>query len=599
MEGNGKKAHFEGGGGATSPATPRLVAPRSTGAEAGAPAAPRAPGLPAETLARALQSRSSAPRRGGKSLHALTNMEAARRYARAKALLARQAQAAQAAAQPGPTPKDSVVEPAQAPEPTRFGRWCQRLARRVLRRTEGWSRYAIAGLSVLGAAVLVVRHDARLWLPSRAADDGGPARPPAYRLLSPGEWFQRARERAGEGDFQRALGTVDYALAQRPKNVDLLVFKGDMCQSLFQFVEAQRVYEQALRLDAGNRAARQNLTLCRRLNRYHDDAASHPSTLYGLHRVMLGQRRISEALAIGRRLRTDRQLQQATWQAALDNAGLRGKAAVDATGELEIDLAGCLQPDLSGLQGFPIRSLNLADTGLQDIGALRGLPLKRLDLSRTLVHDLSPLRGMPLQSLRLAGTGVVELSDLAGCPLRELDVADTRVGYLGPLVGMPLGTLRASRTPVTDLSPLAASPLTQLELAGTRVGDLRPLGSLGLQTLNLAGTLVTDLAPLKNCPLRQLDLSHTPVRDLSPLAGTPLVVLTLAGCTGVVDLRPLATCQALEHLSLPLHPQSVGVLAPLPRLRFVRRDGSGPESTVPSAGGAAPGEPCPPPDPPP
>ncbi len=393
--------------------------------------------------------------------------------------------------------------------------------------------------------------------------------PPAWRLTTAREWWEHARQRAEAGDFRLALGTVRYALALDPDDAVLLRFQGDMEESLLQFREAQASYERVLAVNPDDRAARQNLVLCRRINRRRDGTV-RPGTLYNLHRVMLEQGRVAEALAITRRLADDRDLQCATWQAALENTGLAGRITVDADGALELDLAGNTRPDLSLIRSFPLTGLNLAGTGVEDLGALRGMMLKRLDLSRTLVYDLEPLRGMPLQTLQLAHTGVVDLGAIAACPLRDLDISGTRVPGLEALARLPLETLRADETPVADLRPLAALPLRGLWLGHTRVTDLEPLTHLGLETLVLDGTAVADLSPLTGCPLRELSLAATRVSDLRPLAGMPLNTLTLAGCAVSLDLSPLASCAWLEHLVLPLQPRSRERLAGLPRLKFIR-----------------------------
>ena len=232
-------------------------------------------------------------------------------------------------------------------------------------------RWFMVAVGILGAALLIFWQDGASWVERYRIEQW---KPPTDRLFTADDWFHQAQQRALAGDFRLALGAVKYALNSAPKNGKLLKFEGDMHQSLFQFPEAQAAYERALEVDPRNRAARQNLLLCQRINRYRQDPAAHLSTLYGLHRVMLGQQRISEAVAISQRMGSDHALQQATWQAALDNTGLRGKITVGENGALALDLThGGLHPNLSLLQGYPITSLNAADTGLDDVQALRGL----------------------------------------------------------------------------------------------------------------------------------------------------------------------------------------------------------------------------------
>ncbi len=424
-----------------------------------------------------------------------------------------------------------------------------------------------AMMIVLGAIValgLILRVD--------AVRRHAPAPVFALHPRTADEWFAQAREYPNEGNFQRALHTIRYALAFSPDNPAMLNFEGDMQQSLFEFDRAQQTYERVLALDPGNQKARENLRLCKRLNRFHSDPESHPSTLYALHRIMLRQGRVSEAIAVTRLLKGDRALREATWQTVLDFAGLPGKVTVDAGCGIALDLSGCPAPDLTRFRAFPITSLNLADTGTSDLEPLAGMPLEQLDLSRTVVEDLRPLHGMPLKILRVPHTGVEDLTPLADCPLRELDISHTRVFDLTALARLPLTILRATDTSINDLRALASLSLRELYVSRSRVRDLGPVSHAPLEVVAIDGTAVYDLAPLKASQLRELHVENTGVSDLSPLAGMPLATFGAEGCRQLVDLRPLASCVALERVSIPPRARQLGVLESLPRLRFIESD---------------------------
>lgn len=419
----------------------------------------------------------------------------------------------------------------------------------------------------LGAVVALF-----LVLCADAARRHAPAPAFAWQSRTACEWFVQARQYPEEGNFQRALHTIRYALAFSPDNTAMLNFQGDMQQSLFEFDDAQQTYQRVLELDPGNRKARENLSLCLRLNRFHRDPESHLSTLYALHRVMLREGRISEAIAVTRRLKGDHALQQATWQTALDQAGLAGKITVDAEGGMSLDLSGCEAPDLARVRAFPITRLNLAGAGIATLEPLAGMPLEQLDLSRTPIEDLGPLRGMPLKILRVPQTGVEDLTPLVACPLCELDISHTRVFDLGPLARLPLAILRATDTPIDDLRAVASLSLRELYVSRSRVRDLGPVSHAPLEVVAIDGTAVYDLTPLKASRLRELHVGDTGVSDLSPLAGMPLTTLGAGGCRLLVDLQPLASCIALERVTLPPRVRNLAALEGLPRLRFIERD---------------------------
>ena len=477
---------------------------------------------------------------------------------RALELAMRKAAEALAASAPFPTAVPAIVAPASS-SPRRFVPFRKQFGK--------WTVFSQALLAVgLVSGIAWFLHHHR---ESQAVALLARPRPSL-------EWLHEAQDRAEDGSFRLALKVVDRALADSPDNAALLKLKGDMNESLLQFGDAQTAYEQALRIDPHSRWARENLVLSRRLSRVAGQSAGRLSTLYGLHRAMLTQGRLGEAVAISNRLRSDPKLGQLTWQAALDRTGLHGRVTVDGEGGMSLDLSGTAQPDLTLIQKFPVRHLYLAGTGLDDLLPLRGMPLETLDLSDTPVHDLAPLRGMPLAVLRIAHTGVVDLTPLEDCALRELDISGTRVAGVEALARMPLASLQANGTLVADLHPLAALPLVRLSLSYTRVKDLRPLQHLGLEELILEGTNVSDITALRGCPLRELSLAHTPVEDLAPLADAPLTVLMLQGCPNVKDLRPLLSCNELEHLYLPPDLDHLEALHKLPHLRFIEEDDSAP-----------------------
>jgi internalin A len=165
-----------------------------------------------------------------------------------------------------------------------------------------------------------------------------------------------------------------------------------------------------------------------------------------------------------------------------------------------------------------ITMVQLDDTGVQEIAALKGLPLTFLSLKNCPVSNLSAIQGMPLN---------------------ELALEETEVTDLGPLAGSPLTTLWLNNAPVADLKPLAGLPLTSLNVLGTQVVDLEPLRGAPLAMLWLNETHVADLSPLAECPLQSLTVHKTPVRDLSVVRQLPSLQRLHIGETEITDLRPL------------------------------------------------------------
>jgi serine/threonine protein kinase len=147
-------------------------------------------------------------------------------------------------------------------------------------------------------------------------------------------------------------------------------------------------------------------------------------------------------------LPADKQLEAVVAELKRRNDGFDGnvESQVDFRGGVsELTLSADQITDL-----FPVRALvqlkkltckgSAAGKGkLRDLSPLKGLALKELLLSSTAVADLTPLAGMAsLTRLDLANTPVLDLAALRKKPLRNLDITSTKVTDLRPLKDLPL-----------------------------------------------------------------------------------------------------------------------------------------------------------------
>jgi Leucine-rich repeat (LRR) protein/tetratricopeptide (TPR) repeat protein len=128
-------------------------------------------------------------------------------------------------------------------------------------------------------------------------------------------------------------------------------------------------------------------------------------------------------------------IREQPWMYALRNAGLKPKEPKRLNdGTWELDLGNSAIKDLTALKGAPIRRLNLGHTAVTDLAPLRGMKLKRLALNETQVTDLEPLRGMPIEELFLSNSKVVDLSPLRGMPLHILNLRNcTKISDISAL----------------------------------------------------------------------------------------------------------------------------------------------------------------------
>jgi hypothetical protein len=312
---------------------------------------------------------------------------------------------------------------------------------------------------------------------------------------------------------------------------------------------------------------------------------------------------------------------------SLETLWLSGSQVEDLASLRELRLKSlylnkCKVTDLSPLKDMPLQNLEIAFTPVTDLAPLQGLPLVDLGLNGTKITDLSPLASLPLTRLRLVNcqgvtdvsplTQIKTLTDLSLPPkARDYEFLRTRPslariafaedaatgfkpittaqqfwkeydsqgwiralreqGFVRSSKQLPDGTWQVNldNATLTDLKPLSGQPIRELSLAATPVTDLAPLAGLPLKLLDLKNSKVIDLTPLKDLKLESLSLRGTMVADLSPLRALPLKTLWLSGCRELTDLSPLAECQELTAITLPLKAKDYEFLRKLPKLERI------------------------------
>lgn len=286
-----------------------------------------------------------------------------------------------------------------------------------------------------------------------------------------------------------------------------------------------------------------------------------------------------------------------------------------------LEFNGCGRvEDLAPLAGMPLHFVGLADTGIRDLSALKGMPLIRIALTNCkALTNLAGLKNVPLIALDLSGcSALADLSPLRGTQLSALNLAGCgEIVDLAPLRGMPLNALNlAGCGKITDLSPLQDAVLTSIDLTdctairsfhglqAMRFQDLRLSGCLNLMSLDglQGGSLATltiagsprleslrgltdlprlrqitiqncpklkDLSGLQGLPIKELNIAGSTVRDLAPLKGLPLEKLNLDRCLDLHDLTPLAGLPLVEITLPPVVDAGIDVLRRIPSLQTI------------------------------
>lgn len=179
--------------------------------------------------------------------------------------------------------------------------------------------------------------------------------------------------------------------------------------------------------------------------------------------------------------------------------------------------------------GKPVGAI-LANTGIENLEALEGIPFMSLDLQGCPVSDLTPLKGMPLV---------------------ELFLDNTKVQSIVPIEGAKLQQFFANGAPIDNIEVLAGMPLVKINLFGTQVKDIRALEGAPLQEVWLNETLVEDISPLAKSPLITVTLHRTKVKDLSPLANHKTLQRLHIGECEVEDLTPLLDVPLMRLIFTP------------------------------------------------
>jgi serine/threonine protein kinase/Leucine-rich repeat (LRR) protein len=419
-----------------------------------------------------------------------------------------------------------VLEPVLARPPSQLYRF-----RRMVRRNRVIFGTAAAAVLALAAGLALTA-----WQAVRASREAERAQKALAELREAAPAFRaQARVFAAQGETDKALEKLDYALNLQPKSSEYLLAKADLLESQLRLDEAAAAYRAALKVNPTDSRAEKHALLCEKWNSSTQvEPGKLPrEALAELYSVMVAEHRPPvELMPIARLLGEEKALLLSFWLEKLKDLPLAGDPPVEKRltmrpdGLLALDLTGSTIADLSPLAGMPLGSLSLIECGnVADLKPLEKLPLKELRLLRTAVSDLTPLRAVPtLEMLDLNESPVSDISALRGLKLTKLSLWNVSVSDLTPLGGMPLRQFLCSALPARDFSVLAGAPLEELTLHKTTIADLSLLRGMPLRELILSGsTSARGLNVLSEIPtLRGLvlpwPLQNLPNSELEAIA---------------------------------------------------------------------------------
>jgi Leucine-rich repeat (LRR) protein len=213
--------------------------------------------------------------------------------------------------------------------------------------------------------------------------------------------------------------------------------------------------------------------------------------------------------------------------------------------------------DLSALKGLPLTHLGIGGNHITDISLLSSFPsLRELDISDNPVTSLAVLKSCPLlHSLRFGATAVSDLNPLRGLALDAVCLydlpTDADISALASLTG--LRSLEARQLPYDAVEPLLAlKSLDSITLFFCGVDSLAPFADLpDLILLNLLGNNLTTLDGVQQLvKLRHLDITGNHLTSIDPLAGHPALESIRLANNPIEDLSPLEGIPTLTSVTL-------------------------------------------------
>ncbi len=201
----------------------------------------------------------------------------------------------------------------------------------------------------------------------------------------------------------------------------------------------------------------------------------------------------------------------------------------------DLNLSYCPEiENIDSLKGMPITKLYLSQNNkINDYSVINEMPLK----------EFSPGNLFSEKDMVLLEGKEIEFLDLYYC--RNID-------DISALKGLPLKVLKISNSETSDISVLKGMPLVNLDMINFKsLSGISVLKGMKLKTLNLSGTKINDISALKGMPLETLKLSDTKIYNLSALKGMPLKYLRLDNCKELKNINILRTLKSLERVVLP------------------------------------------------
>ena len=379
-----------------------------------------------------------------------------------------------------------------------------------------------------------------------------------------------ALHEADQLNFEKALNYINYAIDLNPDHDDIYWHQGRIYLTILSLDQAIESFKKIKKESRNYKLKNEFLEWSERLSAKIRQGTFGEDDIIGLYHFLKSKGEYSEAIAVLKELENHRDYDKfltEIWKLRLERSQLKGvfelkgASIVANGGKFKISFQNVPLFDLSPMAKMPIKELEISNCRINNIDALKDMPLEVLSLNNTGVSSLKPVAGKSLIELKLRNHKIKDLSPLKGMPLRRLvlnncpveqlfpltgmvsleylSIENSQVASLAPLRGMRLKYLNAQNTKVRNISPLKGMPLKTLILNSSQVNNLTVLKTIAPEILELNDTLVTHLPDINVSNLKRISISDSPVKNINTLKNAVLLSEISLSNTQVTNLSAL------------------------------------------------------------
>ena len=251
-----------------------------------------------------------------------------------------------------------------------------------------------------------------------------------------------ALHEADQLNFEKALNYIHYAIDLDPENEVVYWHQGRIYLTILSFDLAIESFKKISKNPKLISQVQDFLNISQKLSAKIQNGTYNDEDIIDLYEFLKSKGEFSEAIAVLKELENhpkyDKLLTE-IWKLRLNRSQLKSildsqKTRIAANGgKFRISFQNVPLFDLSPMMKMPISDLHIANCRINNIEALKEMPLEVLSLNNTGVSSLEPISGKQIIDLRLKNLDITDLSPLKGMPLKKLLISNCPIENLAPI----------------------------------------------------------------------------------------------------------------------------------------------------------------------